>query len=159
MSLDVDISSAIQAIKTDIKSIFPVIERYSEIIEQGKTHLELKNKRIDFATIEQSSWLNYYDERRIELKKVLELVQILVDKKYGALWKHYTENVSLDMSPKDKDHYIKTDERYLIMKEVLLEVRELYEKAEALVEAFKARGYSINNLTRLYTNNVNEIML
>ena len=48
---------------------------------------------------------------------------------------------------------------YLRMKEYLLEVKELYDKYEAVVNAYQVRGYAINNLTKLRVANIEDSII
>lgn len=156
---NLDVSSALSAIRNDISAIVPVLSYYEQQIANVKEEIRLKSKRLDGAIIDQSSLLYRYDELRVEMKKVSEVVGVVVAEKYGSLWKFYTEKYSRELSPKDKDQYIKHESKYIRLLEIQAEVDELYQKFEAVVHAFQSRGYALNNLTRLYANNVTDIML
>lgn len=157
--LTLDVTEALQALKTDIKALSPIMKYYEDQVANVKTEISLRSKRLDGAIIDQSALMYRYDQLRVEVKKIRDLVRLLSEEKYGALWKFYTEKYSRELSPKDKDQYIKHDAKYLAFAQLLCEIDELYDRYDIIVKAFQARGYSLNNLTRLYANNVNDIML
>lgn len=137
-----------------------IIDHYSrDLGEVAKRRLELKGKRIDHANVEQPGWLAYYDERCRELNVICKWFEMKVDATRGRLWKDYTDNSSRELSPRDKDHYINNEPDYINYYELYLAFRELYEKYGAVVDGFKQRGYSLNNLTRLYTASLPDVIL
>jgi hypothetical protein len=154
-----DIVEALNALKSNIKALGPIMKYYEDQIAEVKSEISLRSKRLDGAIIDQSALMYRYDQLRIEVKKVRELVKLIAEEKYGALWKFYTEKYSRELSPKDKDQYIKHDAKYVAFAQLLCEIDELYDHYDVVVKAFQSRGYALNNLTRLYANNVNDIML
>lgn len=135
------------------------IKSYEEHLKLFSERLAIKGKRIDHANIEQSSWQAFYDERKRELNAICKWFEMKVDATRGKLWAQYTENSSRELSPRDKDHYINNEPTYLAYYEILLAFREMYEKYDAVVDAFKSRGYALNNLTRLYTASLPDVVL
>lgn len=142
-------SEALEALKQDIGNIVDVIDLYQTELKDVKTHLRIEGKTIERANVEHASWLNFYGERCAELHAIVKYMRAQTESIHGSLWKGYTEGYTRALQQKDKEQYIIHDPQYLTVYNCLLEIEELYEKYAAVVEAFKARGYALNNITRL----------
>lgn len=141
--------SVIFDIKPDLSNIVEILDKYERALAGVDKELELKGKPIQQANSENPSLLAYYDERKVELKSLMQFVDMHVEKVKGELWQRYTENHSRDLSSRDKDMYIKKDPEYLKRYQLFLCVQDLYMRYEATVEAFVARGFSLRNITNL----------
>lgn len=133
-----------------------IIEQYEKYIIDVEKHLSMKGKTLQNANQEQASWLYYYDVRRQELNTLVKYLEREVDRVRGKLWKQYTEKYDRDLNYRDKDNYINNESAFLSIHEVMLEVTDLYKKYEAVVEAFKARGYALNNIVRVRTSAIED---
>jgi hypothetical protein len=142
-------NEALDAVKTDLGNIIPVLEKYESFLDTVKADLNVKNKAIDRANIEQTSLLYQYNERHIELRAVLKYLDDVVASTRGRLWVKLTEDSHKALQQKDKEHYINCEPDFLAMKELYNEVEELVDKYAAVVDAFRTRGYVLNNLTHL----------
>jgi hypothetical protein len=142
-------SDALNAIRDSITNIPKIVETYEGYLLDFQKNLIIKGKRLELANYEQATWMSYYDERRVELHAIVRYMEMQVEKVRGKLWRDYTENYSRELSPKDKDQYINNEKAFIDTTSLFLEIRELYEKFESVVESFKARGYALNNITRI----------
>jgi hypothetical protein len=142
-------SDALNAIRDSITNIPKIVETYEGYLLDFQKNLIIKGKRLELANYEQATWMSYYDERRVELHAIVRYMEMQVEKIRGKLWRDYTENYSRELSPKDKDQYINNEKAFIDTTSLFLEIRELYEKFESVVESFKARGYALNNITRI----------
>lgn len=141
--------SVIFDIKPDLSNLVQILDRYEEAIKDLDDELKLKGKQLAQANSENPSLLAYYDERKAELKSIMQLVEMHIDKVKGELWQKFTENHSRDLGPRDKEMYVKKDPEYLKRYQLFLCVQELYMRYSAAVEAFIARGFSLRNITNL----------
>lgn len=142
-------SQALDAIRENFDNITIVITEYNSMLDIVKADITVQGKALDKANIEQASLQYLYHEAYVEMKGILEYVGDIVDSTKGRLWKTLTEGVNLALQQKDKEHYINCDPEYLAVRELFIEIKELTEKYAAVVEAFKSRGYVLNNLTRI----------
>lgn len=142
-------SQALDAIKENFSNIITVVEEYENYLKPYKADLSIKNKAIDKANIEQASLLYLYNERCVELRSILKYLEDIIGSVRGKLWIKLTEDNRKLLQQKDKEHYINADPEYLSIKELYGIVEELYGKYDAAVDAFRGRGYVLNNLTRL----------
>ena len=146
-------------LRDNLANIATIVEVYEQELDEFKEHLRLKGKNLVQANQEQPAWLVYYDVKRSELKIVVDFMESQVMKVKGKLWKDYTENYSRDLQTKDKEQYINNEPSYLTMLQLYLEAKELYDKYVAVVDSFKARGYALNNITRLVSSDSSEYMI
>lgn len=141
--------SVIFDIKPDLSNLVEILDRYERAYASFTSDVQLKGKQIGNANSENPSLLAYYDERRAELKSIMQFVEMHVDKVKGELWVKYTEVHSRELGPKDKEMYIKKDPEYLKRYQLFLCVQELYTRYVAAVDAFINRGFSLRNITNL----------
>jgi len=146
-------------ITSDIKNYTKILDHYEAEMNGFKENLELEGKTLERANREQPSWLSFYDQKKLELRSVVKFLDDRVEKERGLLWRNYTENYSVELTPRDKERYICKDEEYLNAREMYLEVNELFGKYEAIVRAFEARGYALKNITEARIHTVGDIVL
>ncbi|KKM76542.1 hypothetical protein LCGC14_1379120 [marine sediment metagenome] len=136
-----------------------VLETYQNDLDSVEANLTLKSKKLEHANVEQPAWLSYYDERRIELRTLVKYLETKVAAKRGKLWIHFTEVYTHELGPRDKDQYINADEKYVEIHELFLEVEELYKKYDSVVEAFKARGFALRNITEIRVHSLEDAVI
>lgn len=152
-------SQALDLVRENFANVAQVIEVYTKYLKAFEADLQIKGKSIERANVEQASLLSYYDERRIELRAVMQYLDVHLEKMFGSKWKQFTENYNRELSPKDKEQYIKHDPAYVIQREIYVEMEELYKRFESAVESFKARGYALNNITKIKVAQISDVVL
>jgi len=149
----------LELLHDNITNVIKIIEVYEQDLADFKDKLRLHGKNIVTANNEQPSWMAFYDARRAELKTALEYMDMNLQKIRGKLWKDYTENYSRDLQAKDKEQYINNEPVYLNAYELYLELKDLHDRYVAVVEAFRSRGFALNNITRIITSDVADYMI
>jgi hypothetical protein len=149
----------LELLHENITNVVKVLEVYENDLAGFEDHLRLKGKQLVVANNEQPGWLVFYDSRRAELKSALDYVEAQVHRTRGKLWKDYTENYSRELQSKDKEQYINHEPSYLSVYELYLELKDMYDQYVSVVDAFKARGYSLNNITRLVTSEASDYFI
>jgi hypothetical protein len=141
--------SRIPELGEKFKNMPTVLAEYETAIEDYEDNLAIKGKTLEVANRENPGWQAYYDERRIELKTLVDYMEAQVQRTRGRLFKTYTEAHSRELTDRAKDKYIDNEDAYLTTYEIYLEVKELYNKYQAVVDAFTSRGYALNNITKI----------
>jgi hypothetical protein len=136
-----------------------VLSPYYDDIDVVEARLALKGKTLSEANKEQIAWLVHYDQRRVELKAIVKFLQLRVDQVRGRLTHKFVENYSRELSERTREKYIDKEDEFLDINEKLLEVDELYDKYNAIVEAFKARGYALRNQVEINVHQLSDIPL
>lgn len=126
-----------------------ILAEYEADIGGAKALIEIKGKTLERANMENPSWLYYYDQKRIELNTLMKFFENEVTRVRGKLFKNYKENHSIELSEREIQRYIDSEQAYLSMFEMFLEVKELYDQYQSIVDAFKARAYALNNMTKI----------
>lgn len=138
--------SIIFEIKSDLSNLIDILDRYETAIEDLDEELKLKGKPLSAANSENPSLLAYYDERRNELKTLVQFMEMRCEKIKGERWMKYME-MPRELSARDKDVYIKAEPEYLKCYQLFLCVQEMYGQYNVAVDAFIARGFSLRNIT------------
>jgi len=149
--------SLIAEVGSQFEHLPDVIEKYTSELEYFENNLKIEGKNLERANIEQAPWLSYYDQRRIELRSLSKYLEYKMESVRGRLWKSYTETYNRELGPKDKEQYINNEPEFLSYVELYLEVDELAKKYEAIVDAFKARGFSLRNITELRIHSLSDV--
>ena len=67
----------------------------------------------------------------------------------GKLFRDYTENYSRVLADRAIDKYIDKEDAYLAAYGLYLEVKEIHDQYVRVVEAFRSRGFALNNITKI----------
>lgn len=148
--------SRIPDIGKNFERLPAVLAEYDEHIEEAHGILAVKGKSIESALKEQTSWVLFYDERRRELNTLVKYIAARVASTRGDLTRQYTENYSRDLAERVKERYIDNEDDYLKMYEIQLEVQEMLEKYEAIVDAFRVRGFALRDITTLRVHSIQD---
>jgi hypothetical protein len=137
------------AVGEKLEHLPKILNEYEIYLKDVELHLSMKGKSIQQANVEHATWMSYYDQKRVELTILKKYMEKEVDRVRGKLWKQYTETNNRDLNTRDKENYINNETSYLVKHELYLEVLELSEKYEAVVDAFRSRGFALNNIVKL----------
>lgn len=149
----------ITAMGKDGQHLPAIVEQYEEDLCDAEKHISIKGKTLETANIEHASWMSYYDQKRVELSTLMKHLEREVERVRGKLWQQYTEVYNRDLNTRDKENYINNEQAYLTKHEQFLIVAEIHNKYASLVEAFRSRGYALNNIVKLRTSAIeNEII-
>jgi chaperonin cofactor prefoldin len=91
----------------------------------------------------------FYDVMLQECKSIEETIRYKIDELESTLYRNLNENSNRVLGTRDIQQYIKSDPQFVNAQEVLMEVIVVKRKLEAIVEALKSMGWSLNNITKL----------
>lgn len=149
----------IRAIGAECQNLQMIIDQYEEDLEDAEKNLSIKGKTLEGANVEHASWMSFYDQKRVELSTLMKHLEKDVERIRGKLWQQYTEKMSRELNTRDKENYINNEPAYLNKKEQFFMVSEIHGKYAALVDAFKSRGFALNNIVKLRTSAIeNEVL-
>lgn len=141
--------SLIPTLGKDKVNLPNIIAQYEEDLPEIRSKLEIKGRTITAALHENVSWYQYVAERAVQLKTLVDYLELHINKVKGRLFKSYTETYSRDISDRAKDKYIDNEPAYLKEVETYLEVRELYQQYQTLCTSFENRGHTLRHITNL----------
>lgn len=142
----------------DYVNLSKVLEPYLKDLENYEHHLEIKGKTIELANREQPQHMAYYDERRVELHTLVKFFDSEINRVRATLLQGM-EQYPRDVSERMKEKYVAQEEAYLKVYEKYLAANEVYELYVSIVEAFKARGYALNNITKIRVAALEDVIL
>ena len=122
---------------------------YEQQLVDAVAKLEIKGKLLEVANSENSAWMHYYDQRRIELGSLVKHFILEEGKTRSILYKSYKENYNIVLSTNEINKYIDGEEDYLFIHSLLIEVEELYESYKSVVAAYTSRNYTLSNITKI----------
>lgn len=141
--------SRIADLGKDYKNLPALLEVYENELLNAKEQLEIRGKKLEIANSENSAWLHYYDQRRIELHTLVKFFVAEEERVRGSLFKSYKENYSRALGEREINKYIDNEEAYIYVHSLLLEVEERYELYQSTVNAFISRNYALSNITKI----------
>ncbi len=141
--------SLIERLGKDYKNLPEILSEYEKGLNEVEPRLMIKGKNLEAANAEHSAWQLYYESRRADLYSLKKYFEARTAAARGRLFKKYTETYNRELSDSLKSKYIDNEDVYLRQYEVYLEIREIYEKYEAVCGAFQSRGYALNNITKI----------
>ena len=142
----------------DYKNLGKMLEPYLAELETKDEHLGIKGKTIELANREQPQHLAYYDERRVELNTLVKFFESEIARVRSKLIKGM-EQYPRDLSDRMKEKYVDQEEMYLKVHEKYLAVKEVYGLYDSVVECFRARGYALNNITKIRVASLEDVIL
>lgn len=147
------------AIGKNYENLNKLLNPYIEALDDKEETLKLKGKRLEHANREQASWLSFYDERRIELATYVRFFEMEIKRVRSKLYRNYLEHHSRDLNDRTIEKYLDSEDAFLNVSEKYLAVKELYGQYESIVESFKARGYALNNITRIRVASLEDVVI
>ena len=141
--------SKIAELGKDYKNLPALLEAYETDLSKARHQLEIKGKKLEIANSENSAWLHYYDQRKVELHTIVKFFQAEEERVRGSLFKSYKENYSRALGEREINKYIDNEDKFIYVHSLLLEVEEVYELYQSTVNAFISRNYALSNITKI----------
>lgn len=135
------------------------LEVYEVLIEESKPIFELKGKRLEELIKEQAYNLVGYDQLLQECKTIENFMGSKLETTEAHLHKHYLENSQRALGARDLAMYIKGDPQFSDVNQVVMEVAHIRRQLEAIVEALKSLGWSLNNIVKLRVEQLDHTVL
>ncbi len=126
-----------------------LIAEYDDFLDEVETNMSIKGKGLEEANVENAAWQVRYDQKRVELRTLIKYFEMEINRVRGKLYQKFREGHSIALGEREINNYINKEPAYLRVKGYQMEIDELYEKYKTVVEGFTARGYALNNITKL----------
>lgn len=135
------------------------IEKIEDALNGWQDNIKIDGKNIEYANVEQPSWIAYYDQLAVEVYYNLEYLDMTVKRVRAERMKFIKENSSVDYTDSAIQKLIDGDKEYIKYYEMYLIIKELYDKCKSIVEAFKQRSYSLNNIVKIRERELENITI
>lgn len=136
-----------------------ILESYENRMNGWKKNVQIDGKNIEGANVEQSSWLAYYDELKVELRTLVDFLDLKIDEIRGKLTSEILNNSSLDTNHQTRERLIDAEPTYVKLYQNKLLAKEVYNTADMIVNNFIQRGYILKNLVQIRTAALQDITL
>lgn len=146
-------------LKERFKNLGDILAVYDGELKNAEQDLAIKGKSLENANRENPSHYAFYDQRRMELKTLVDYMENQVQRTRGILFKNFTDNYNRELSDRAKNQYIDGEQAYLDIYEIFLEVQDVYRQYESVVEALKLRGYALKNITEIRVHQLENVAL
>lgn len=135
-----------------------ILAKHMDEIDLAPQRLSLKGKLLEEALKDQGAWPIHYAYQKSELDSLVKYIGMEVDRVRSEAFRRY-ESYSRQLSDRTTDKYIDSDPEFLQYQELYLEVKELYEKVSAVVDAFTTRGFALRDITAIRVNQLHTTVL
>jgi hypothetical protein len=135
------------------------LEVYEILIAESKAIFELKGKKLEELIQDQAYNLVGYDQLLQECKTIENFMTSKLEQTEATLHKHYVENSQRALGARDLTMYIKGDQQFSDVNQVVMEVAHIRRQLEAIVEAIKSLGWGLNNITKLRIEQLDHTVL
>jgi len=136
-----------------------LLGNYDVELDKAEEILVIKGKLLEAANVENSPWQHYFDQKKIELHTLVKYFEMEVSRVRGKLFISYKETHSRELNEREINKYIDNEEAYLRVYQLLLEVKEMFERYEGTVHSFTSRAYSLNNITKIRVASLEDVEL
>lgn len=135
------------------------VAEYQALIDNAEPLFELNGLGLEDACKQHAQNLMMYDLMYQECRTVEDSVRARVEEVEALLFRKYHEGQQRALNATEIKQYIRGDTQYVTAYEILLEVVTVKRKLEAVVEALKSMGWSLNNIVKLRVAQLDHITL
>lgn len=146
-------------IKPDLSNLVEILDEYDQVFDKAEQDLEIAGKTLHDANKDQPNHMSFYGSKLVELKALQKFVDMHANSIRGTLWSEYKEKYSITLGTKDIDQYCNKEEKFININQLVILVHESVGHFEALLEAFRARGFALRNITEARIAEVSEFVL
>jgi hypothetical protein len=133
----------------ETKTFLKLLKSFESRLSDWKDNVSLDGKNLEAVNIEQVSWVGYYDEIKVELKYHIDDLQQRLKKQKAIAIKIIYETTQKSITDRMVDKLAEENKDYEDIYCLYLEFKNLYEKADSIVNVFQQRAYAINNIVKI----------
>lgn len=152
-------SKNLKKLRKDFAHALAIINDYEKKLSGWEKNVSLDNKNIERVNIEQSSWLAYYDEIKVNLKTMVEYFEYLLKNQKAQDIRVLMRTSEKALTDRMLDKLAEESQDYNDIFMVYLEIKELYLLADSIVNQLYQRAYAINNIVKIREKELQGITL
>ena len=142
-----------------LSNVPEILEAYENRLNGWQANVKIDGKNIEAANVEQASWMAYYDEIKVELRTLVNFLEMKEKEIRGKLTRVIIDNSSLDHNERTRERMIDTEPEYIKIHQYYLLADETYRMADMIVTQFLQRAYALNNLVKIRVAQIQDITL
>jgi len=143
----------------EAENFLSLLDEYEDRLSGWKKNVSLDNKNIQMVNIEQVAWIAYYDEIKVELKHYLDDLDRRLKRQKAIAIKVIYDTMQKSITDRMVDKLAEENKDYENIYALYLEFKNLYERADMIVNAFQQRAYAINNIVKIREKELQGITL
>ena len=136
-----------------------ILLKHMANLDLAGERLSLRGKSLEDALKDQGAWPIVYASMKAELDALCKYIDAEIGRIRSNLVRQYVEEYQREISDRVREKYIDSNAEYLQYYELYLEVKELQEKASAVVDAFSTRGFALRDITLIRVNQLHTTVL
>ena len=153
-----DISLVRGSFKNLANNLPTILAKHLDELDLAEHRLSLRGKTLDDALKDQGAWPIHYAFIKAEIDSLVKYVAMEIDRVRSDAFRKY-EGYSRQLSDRTTDKYIDSDATFLNYQELYLELKEVHDKACAVVDAFTTRGFALRDITAARINSIHQTTL
>ena len=142
-----------------IESITKEAAEVSFKLDDSASDLKIDGKNLELCCVQHASLLAYYDEIQVRLKYNLNRLKMFELKMRGELYVHCKETFKKEYTDTAIKMVIDSNPNYVKLRETVLMVEEIYDKAVSVVESFKTRSFDLRNIIAIREAELENIII
>jgi hypothetical protein len=135
-------------LEEDGSNLDKILSEYEKIAEFSKHLLTLEGKTLQYAAAQQPKDFTFYLECKSNLKSILDYYEAQLKYLHAQLHRKIRENDPKDMTEKEINSKITCHDSYRDLLYEVLKIKDIHERYSGIIEAYRTRGYSLNNITK-----------
>ena len=135
------------------------LESIFKKIEDWESDLLLDGKNIQSAIVEQPSLVAYYDQITVDASYVVDYMEMQLKKVRAERIKFIKDTFAKDYTDTAINRVVEGDKEYNKTFALLLKARAVHDRCKSIVDAFRQRAYCLNNLVKIYENELHNITI
>jgi len=125
------------------------LEAYSD--EEMQKIIGIDRERLRHEIAKHPSYISYFAEIKYQLQHAIVRCKKSLEILDGELYDFYKHEYEINLSTSEIKHYITHDSRHRDIESLLLALDEYHGRVSSILESLTAKGYSLNNLVKLVT--------
>jgi len=147
-----------QAIKQNENALPEALEYFNQQYEEARKEVKVTGN-FGKCVSELSSNFEYRLSQLQELEAILKHFEIKLTQMKSELYKKFLENYQRALSSSDIKIYIEGQPEIVAIQQIINEIALVRNKYISLSKGFETANYQLSNLSRLYGNGTQEVIL
>lgn len=145
--------------RKEFKNLPEILEAYEKRMHGWEDNVKIDGKNIEAANIEQASWLAYYDQVKVELRTLVNFLEMKEKEMRGKLTRQVIDHSSMDINERTRERMIDAEPEYIRIHSNYILADEVYRTADMITNQFLQRAYALNNLVKIRVASIQDITL
>lgn len=146
-------------VSKDMSRIVDILDKANGELLAAEPVFDLNGRKLEEICRTHPHYLANYEQRRMDLKSLGDLVQAKRDALESRLWRKYLEGYQRALTSRDIQAYILGEPEYVQLTELLLEVTHLRDQFASVVKALEAMSWMLSHVTKLRVAEMQDAIL